>query len=48
MEAVLILTTLAQGWRADALTDYVESRASITLRPRHGIPMRLRQCHRPT
>jgi cytochrome P450 len=48
MEAVLILTTLAQGWRADALTDYVEPRASITLRPRHGIPMRLRQCHRPT
>jgi cytochrome P450 len=44
MEGVLLLTTLAQQWRMEAMSgDDVQSVASITLRPRGGIPMRVRR-----
>lgn len=39
-EAVLALAVLARRWRASLATDaQVEIRASITLRPAHGVPM---------
>lgn len=41
MEAVLILATLTQRWRAELVTREVVPQASITLRPRGGIAMRL-------
>ena len=41
MEGVLILATLAQRWRMELLSREVEAQASITLRPRGGIRMRL-------
>jgi cytochrome P450 len=43
MEGVLLLTTLAQQWRMDAISHDVEPVASITLRPRGGIRMRARR-----
>ena len=45
MEGVLLLTTLAQEWRMEAVSRDVESVASITLRPRGGIRMRVRRNH---
>lgn len=42
MEAVLILATFAQRWRVELISDRVEAQASITLRPRHGMGMRIR------
>jgi cytochrome P450 len=41
MEGVLILATLAQRWRMELLTREVAAQASITLRPRGGIAVRL-------
>lgn len=43
MEGVILLATLAQKWRLEHTGDpkKVELQASITLRPRNGIPMRL-------
>jgi cytochrome P450 len=41
MEGVLLLATLAQRWDAELLSADVEGQASITLRPRGGISMRL-------
>jgi cytochrome P450 len=43
MEGVLILTTLARTWRMELLTPDVEPQASITLRPKGGIRVRLRR-----
>jgi len=41
MEAVLIVATIAQRWRMELISRDVRSHASITLRPRGGIHMRL-------
>jgi cytochrome P450 len=41
MEGVLLLATLAQRWRMELVSRNVESKASITLRPKGGIRMRL-------
>jgi cytochrome P450 len=44
MEGILLIATLAQRWRfelADAAP--LELQPTITLRPRHGIRMRLRK-----
>ena len=41
MEGVLILTTLAQRWRMELLSPEVEPQASITLRPKGGIKVRV-------
>jgi cytochrome P450 len=41
MEAVLIVATLAQRWRFELVSRDVTPQASITLRPRGGIQMRL-------
>ncbi len=41
MEAVLIMATLAQRWRLELVSRDVTPRASITLRPKGGITMRL-------
>jgi len=41
MEGVLILATLAQRWRMELLSRDVEAQASITLRPRGGIRVRM-------
>ena len=42
MEAVLIVATLAQKWRFELVSSDVQAQASITLRPRGGMRMRLR------
>jgi cytochrome P450 len=42
MEGVLLLATLAQRWRMELLSRDVAAQASITLRPRGGIAVRLR------
>jgi cytochrome P450 len=42
MEGVLMLATLAQQWRMELLSRDVEPQASITLRPRGGIRVRIR------
>lgn len=42
MEGVLLLTTIAQKWRVENVSQDVEPVASITLRPRGGIQMRVR------
>lgn len=42
MEGVLLLATLAQRWEMELLSRDVMPQASITLRPRGGISMRLR------
>jgi cytochrome P450 len=43
MEAKLVLATLGLRWRFDALAGHrVELRPHVTLRPRNGLPMRLR------
>lgn len=41
MEGVLILATIAQRWRMQLVSERVDAQASITLRPRGGIAMRL-------
>jgi cytochrome P450 len=41
MEAVLIVATIAQRWRLELLSRDVTPQASITLRPRGGIRMRV-------
>ena len=41
MEAVLILATLAQRWRLELVSRDVQPQASITLRPKGGIRMRV-------
>jgi len=41
MEAVLIVATIAQRWRFDLLSRDVTTQASITLRPKGGMRMRL-------
>ncbi|HSY47596.1 MAG TPA: cytochrome P450 [Thermoanaerobaculia bacterium] len=41
MEAVLIMATLAQRWRLELVSRDVTAQASITLRPKGGIRMRL-------
>ena len=41
MEGVLMLATLAQRWRMELLSRDVEPQASITLRPRGGIRVRV-------
>ena len=41
MEGVLMLATLAQRWRMELLSPEVEPQASITLRPKGGIRVRL-------
>lgn len=41
MEGVLILATLTQQWRMELLSMEVPAQASITLRPKQGIAMRL-------
>lgn len=41
MEAVLIVATLAQRWRLELVSRDVRPQASITLRPKGGIRMRL-------
>jgi cytochrome P450 len=41
MEGVLLLATLAQRWRMELLSRDVQPKATITLRPRGGIRMRL-------
>jgi cytochrome P450 len=42
MEAVLILATVARRYRLALLPDYrLELLPSITLRPKHGLPMRV-------
>lgn len=44
MEGILVLATLAQRWRMRPLPDYrPEARPLITLRPKHGMRMRLEQ-----
>jgi Cytochrome P450 len=43
MEAVLIVATLAQRWRMELVSHDVQAQASITLRPKGGIRMRLRR-----
>jgi cytochrome P450 len=44
MEGVLVLATLAQRWEAELLPGQrIEAEAAVTLRPRYGIRMRLRQ-----
>jgi cytochrome P450 len=41
-EAVLLLATLAPRWRPELVAgSVVETRAAVTLRPRHGLPMTL-------
>lgn len=43
MEAVLVLTTLARTWRPGLVPGaQVALQPSVTLRPRHGLPMELR------
>ncbi|HJQ36775.1 MAG TPA: cytochrome P450 [Thermoanaerobaculia bacterium] len=41
MEGVLLLATLAQRWRLEPVSREVQAQASITLRPKGGIRMRL-------
>jgi cytochrome P450 len=41
MEAVLIVATLAQSWRLELVSRDVKAQASITLRPKGGIRMRV-------
>jgi cytochrome P450 len=41
MEAVLIVATIAQHWRLELISDDVTPQASITLRPKGGIRMRV-------
>jgi cytochrome P450 len=41
MEAVLIVATIAQRWRLELVSDDVTPQASITLRPKGGIRMRV-------
>ncbi|MDP8951419.1 MAG: cytochrome P450, partial [Actinomycetota bacterium] len=44
MEAVLVLATIAQAFELSVLPDHpVEPEPSFTLRPRHGLPMTLRE-----
>jgi cytochrome P450 len=44
MEAKLVLATIARGWRLEALPGRrVELLPRVTLRPRGGLPMRLRR-----
>jgi cytochrome P450 len=42
MEAVLMVATLAQKWRMELVARDVQAQASITLRPRGGMRVRLR------
>ncbi|MEA2239289.1 MAG: hypothetical protein QOC81_4013 [Thermoanaerobaculia bacterium] len=42
MEAVLMVATIAQKWRMELVSRDVQAQASITLRPRGGMRMRLR------
>jgi cytochrome P450 len=45
MEAVLLLTTIAQRFQLDIVPDFpIVPQASVTLRPEHGIKMVLSQC----
>jgi len=48
MEGVLILATLAQRWSMELVSRDVKPQASITLRPRGGIRVRLRERVRRT
>jgi cytochrome P450 len=41
MEAVLIVATIAQRWKMELVSDEVTAQASITLRPKGGIQMRV-------
>lgn len=42
MEGVLLIATIAQQWRMRTVDDHkVETEPLITLRPKHGMPMRL-------
>jgi len=43
MEAVLIVATIAQRWRLELVSRDVTPQASITLRPKGGIRMRVKQ-----
>lgn len=43
MEGVLLLATLMGRWDAELVGESVESQASITLRPKRGMTMRLRK-----
>jgi cytochrome P450 len=44
MEAQIIIATVAQKYRLELVPGYpVEAEASVTLRPRHGVMMKLRQ-----
>jgi cytochrome P450 len=43
MEAVLIVATIAQRWKFELLARDVKSQASITLRPKGGIEMKVKQ-----
>ena len=47
MEAVLIVATLAQRWRLELVSNDVAAQASITLRPKGGIRMRVCRRARP-
>jgi cytochrome P450 len=42
MEAVLIVATIAQRWRMELVSNDVTPQASITLRPKGGIRMRVK------
>jgi cytochrome P450 len=47
MEGVLVLATLAQAWRLHLEPNQrIETQSLITLRPKHGIRMKLEQRHR--
>ena len=46
MEGVLLLATLAQRWRLELLTRDVKPQASITLRPKGGIRMKVEAASR--
>jgi cytochrome P450 len=40
MEALLVVATIAQGWRLRAVPGHrVELQPSVTLRPKGGLPM---------
>jgi cytochrome P450 len=44
MEAVLVLATIAQAFELSVVPGHpVEPEPSFTLRPRHGLPMALRE-----
>ena len=43
MEAVLIVATIAQRWKLELVSRDVTPQASITLRPKGGIRMRVRR-----